>query len=258
MAAAIFAALVGCILTGAAGTCFAGSDQFAPLNPDFIEYQRRSQADQPSVRAEEGEELLGYVPASVSITAMAGTNRARKATTRSFPASYDLRQSGRLTAVKDQRISGPCWSFASMASLESCRLPGETNDFSEKNMVNLHGWDWNHTNGGNGAVATAYLCRWDGPVNESDDPYPTGTWTGSVPGLPVQKHIQEVRILLGKSNSTDNDAIKQAVTDYGAVFASYYHATSYYNEAYFSYYYAGAILANHAVAIVGWDDNFVL
>ena len=254
--AAAVAMLVGCIIIGVAETCFAETAQFAPINPDFIEYQRNIQAEPMSARTDEDEELLGYVPASISITAMAGAERAKKAAPRSFPATYDLRQSGRLTSVKDQRISGPCWSFAAMASLESCRLPGAAYDFSEKNMVNLHGWDWKHTNGGNGVIAMAYLCRWDGPVNESDDPYPAGTWQSSQAGLPVQKHIQQVRMILGKSSPTDNDDIKQALTDHGAVFASYYHANNSYSSGNNAYYYTGTNRGNHAVAIVGWDDNF--
>ena len=254
--AAAVAMLVGCIIIGVAETCFAETAQFAPLNPDFIEYQRNIQAEPMSARTDEDEELLGYVPASISITAMAGAERAKKAAPRSFPATYDLRQSGRLTSVKDQRISGPCWSFAAMASLESCRLPGAAYDLSEKNMVNLHGWDWKHTNGGNGVIAMAYLCRWDGPVNESDDPYPSGTWQSSQAGLPVQKHIQQVRMILGKASPTDNDEIKQALTDHGAVFASYYHTGNSYSSVNYAYYYTGTNMGNHAVAIVGWDDNF--
>ena len=254
--AAAVAMLVGCIIIGVAETCFAETAQFAPINPDFIEYQRNIQAEPMSARTDEDEELLGYVPASISITAMAGAERAKKAAPRSFPATYDLRQSGRLTSVKDQRISGPCWSFAAMASLESCRLPGAAYDFSEKNMVNLHGWDWSYTDGGNGVIAMAYLCRWDGPVNESDDPYPAGTWQSSQSGLPVQKHIQQVRMILGKSSPTDNDDIKQALTDHGAVFASYYHTSNSYSSVNYAYYYTGTNRGNHAVAIVGWDDNF--
>jgi len=49
--------------------------------------------------------------------------------------------------------------------------------FSENNMKNLlsiaypEGFDRNAADGGNAIMSTAYLARWTGPVNETDDPY---------------------------------------------------------------------------------------
>ena len=70
------------------------------------------------------------------------------------------------------------------------------------------------------------------------------------------KHVQQVVLLPSKPSATANDAIKQALMDYGAIHASYYHNDTYYNATYKSYYYSGTSSGNHAVTIVGWDDKY--
>jgi hypothetical protein len=72
----------------------------------------------------------------------------------------------------------------------------------------------------------------------------------------VRKHVQQTYLIPPKTSATDHDAIKQALLDYGALYVNYYHNDTYYNSTYKSYYYAGASNGNHAVAIVGWNDNF--
>ncbi len=174
-----------------------------------------------------------------------------------YPASYDLRTQGKLTPVKNQNPYSTCWAFASLASLESGLLPGQPWDFSENHLVRWSGFDsapqspYDH--GGNATKATAYLARWQGPVNEADSPYPDPS-TPSV--LPVQKHVQEVLFLPPRANKLDNDNIKGALMTYGAVAASVYWNDLYFSAATNSYYYAGGSSTNHGVAIVGWDDNY--
>jgi C1A family cysteine protease len=178
----------------------------------------------------------------------------------SYPSSYDLRSTGKLTPVRNQNPYGTCWTFASYGSLECSLLPGETWDFSEDNLVNTHGFDVNpalgpYNRGGNADMALAYLARWSGPVLESDDPYPS---PGIPVGLPVQKHLQEALFHPGRSGPLDNDAAKAAVTTYGAVYTSIYMSenAAYYNSGTKAFYYTGNDTQNHAVAIVGWDDNY--
>ena len=182
-----------------------------------------------------------------------------------FPTTFDLRSLNRLTPVRDQGQIGSCWSFAAYSSLESFikTQDGQDNDFSENNLITQHGFDYTPNGGGNRDMAAAYLARWAGPVLESDDPYPN-------PPLPANivynnnespsQHVQEVLFIPVRASSLDNDDIKSAVMQFGAVDTSMYMEPTpyniYYNSVYKSYNYTGSAMANHDVAIVGWDDNY--
>jgi hypothetical protein len=68
--------------------------------------------------------------------------------------------------------------------------------------------------------------------------------------------VQEVLIIPNRTGALDNENIKQAVMTYGALYTAIYWGDLYYNSTYKTYYYNGKSSSNHAVAIVGWDDNF--
>jgi C1A family cysteine protease len=182
-------------------------------------------------------------PAGSVVTANAGSD------------SYDLRTLGRLTPIKNQGQDGNCWAFASIGSLESSLLPAENYDFSENNEKNLHGFSVPINLGGNDFMATAYMVRWSGPVSEAADPYSYGN-TVSPSGIPVEKHVQEVLFIPTRREPLDNDLIKSAVRQYGAVYSTLRYESSYYASRTAAYYYSGAGGFNHAIDIVGWDDGY--
>jgi len=178
-----------------------------------------------------------------------------------LPAAYDLRNQGRVSTVKDQGPAGTCWTFAALSSLESCLLPAEKWDFSENNMKNLlsgkcpEGFDRNPDEGGNQFMATAYLARWSGPLTEKEDPYDP-VQKGTCLTLKPHKHLQEVIYIPDRRNASDNTQIKESIINYGALFTTMYYDDAKFDRKNNSYYYKGNNYANHAVCIVGWDDNY--
>ena len=177
-----------------------------------------------------------------------------------LPSKYDLRELGYVTPVRSQGSGGNCWSFSASAALESAILKatGMTYDLSEENMKNIasmysaYGWAMETNKGGYDKMAVGYLTSWLGPANESDDEYSPKSLLSSL--LNTSVHIQNI-VFLTRDNYTDNDAIKKAIMDYGAVSTSVYWSSSNIKDGK-NYYFNGTTGANHAVAIVGWDDNY--
>ncbi len=220
----------------------------APINPDFKKAQK--------ARA---KGLLSYRASPVDLSGLAGASIAPLGA--DFPAKYDLREEERVSPVKDQTPLGTCWAFAALASMESCLLPNQRWDFSEINLAYWHGFDWKLDEGGNDLIATAVLTRWGGPLTEKQDPY-SGDKHPKPTSKLVKKHMQNVLFLSPRADALDNDAIKYALMTYGAVSASMCWSglstgSEYYNADTGAYYYDGEEGGlNHAVTIVGWDDDY--
>ena len=176
-----------------------------------------------------------------------------------LPNSYDLRDYGLITPIRDQGGSGSCWAFSTIAAIESYLLKYEniSYDFSENNMKNLmgiyglNGTDW--SDGGNYYMSLAYLLRWSGPVNEIDDPF--SDWDTSSPTkLNLTKHIQDVLFIPVRLGYKDLNQIKYAILTYGALYTTMQADDSFQYEP--DYYHDIIENANHAVTLIGWDDNY--
>lgn len=162
-----------------------------------------------------------------------------------LPAYYDSRAFGYITPAKDQKEGGNCWAFSAIATLEACikKATGITYDFSEENLKNLMsayslvGTYTESNNGGNAYMSMAYFASWFGPIFDENDVYDDYS-SLSIIQDPVF-HVQNIYFLPERQNSSDNDKIKRAIMDYGAVSVSL---------DWDDY--------GHAVTLVGWDDEY--
>jgi C1A family cysteine protease len=238
----------------------------APMNPNFLENWKPDSIESFSFENRYGQiPGTGYKPSPVNLSGLASPEGRSllKASGSELPPIYDLRKEGKVTATKNQGKDGSCWAFSSIASLESYILgkEGKSYDFSENNMKNLvsnsypQGFDFTPNEGGNAFMSTAYLSRWSGPVNEFEDPYNESS-TYSPAGLQVQRHIQEILFLPGKTEPLDNEVLKRALLEYGAVYSTMYWNQMNYQGRNYTYQYALGLPVNHAVTIVGWNDSF--
>ena len=163
-----------------------------------------------------------------------------------IPSSYDSRDYGYVTSVKDQMDGGNCWAFASVATLEIClkKATGITFDFSEENLKNLMTMyslvgriDEETNRGGTNSMAFGYFVDWLGPINDGWDVYDDYSTLSHI--YSPLLHVQNVYFLPTRKDTSDNDAIKKAIMDYGAVATGTFWKTS-----------------NHAITLVGWNDNY--
>lgn len=234
---------------------------------------------------EDGEE--------VSLSGHASTS-ANKRKSSSLPSSYDFRENSAITPVKNQGVTGGCWAFAAIKSLEADSIlqnlsdPAGT-DYSESHLIwyaynrltdttsPLYG-DYLSTQvtnssdyynlGGNAYIASFILANWWGAVSENKAPFAADTtqelkqMARSMKNQPEslrsqsEVHLKETRFF----EKNDLSGIKEAVMEHGAVDAALYYNTSnmYHSSSVTSAYETSHTEddANHCVTIVGWDDDF--
>lgn len=190
-----------------------------------------------------------------------------------YPESYSSAQEGLVTDVKNQKSTSLCWAFSLASNIETSLLQRGLGyyDLSEEHLA----YFWtnrvndplgntandkfirkkdNYHGVGNGRVASFFLSTWSGMTTEKKVPLSntTATWDNSL-AYDTTAYMEDAVF-----SEYTTDRVKQLITEYGSVSVMIYMDSTgtYYlpDTAASSYPASGTV--NHAVTIVGWDDNY--
>ena len=180
-------------------------------------------------------------------------------------------------SIRNQSPYGTCWGFAptSLAELSVLNNDGTLLDLSELHSVyfayhytSADGKDgvkylptasYNYLSmGGDSSFIYHAYANWVGVADEKTAPY-SGAAATLESGLSNDiamndsAHLRNFYIV----NKADRKYIKQLIKEYGGVGMSYYDDNQYYDYSTNSYYSTVSDNTNHAISVVGWDDDKV-
>ena len=182
-----------------------------------------------------------------------------------LPLSFDWRDHNGVTPIRDQDGCGSCWAFSAIGAVECVIKLGENIDIdlSEQWLVS-ECVDAGDCGGGWPSTALDYIrydgqqdpCGGNGAVLEEDFPYEASNMPCDCP-YPHSYWIDSWTFVGSGSSIPSVNEIKQAILDHGPV------STCVYVNSPFQAYQEGVFNAcdndngiNHAVVLVGWDDNY--
>ena len=245
---------------------------FAPMNPAYLRFLENPEAYL------QDPDFYGDIPDPLDLSHLAD-NPPRNTTAASsmFRAAskHDPRGSGILPDVKNQGSYGTCWSFASLAALETSyrKQYASAPDTSElhqawyvyKDPRPGYSYSFNYpqktplNQGGNSSKSIAFLSR-AGTAAEHELPYTSADIVESLTsGKYPEDYSNPIRLKeayrIGKVTSDNRAEVKELIRQHGAVTFSYCHmeedfsSTSYYSRK-------DDITKGHMVDAVGWDDDY--
>ena len=187
---------------------------------------------------------------------------------------FSLLDYGKVSKAHDQEKTNMCWTFATTSTIESSLLIEQNKevDLSEKHIdySTIYTLDDGTKNpfgyysktkdvGGNYYLSGAYLSAGRGPILETKLPWSTSSSSKSnTLNQKSDYYVNEIDYISSKSCDANTIlAIKKNLTEYGAMGAQIYAETpTYVSNDKLSYYYNGNNTINHALTIVGWDDDY--
>ncbi len=178
------------------------------------------------------------------------------------PSTYDCRESGYVSSVKNQGACGACYAFGSAGDLESRFLVDGLDeiDLSENSIKECH-FQGASCAGGNQYMTMSYLSR-TGAKMESCDPY-SASVVACATGCASEFTVLDWCAVSGGTIPATS-VLKQYLLDKGPL-----HTTVYAGDAgdsawlsqFNNYngigalYRPGDAVPNHSVMLVGWDDT---
>ncbi len=208
----------------------------------------------------------------------------------SIPAQFSLKD--KMPAARNQNPYGSCWAFSTLATAESNIItqfgvdPADI-DLSEMQLIyymyhptvdplgNITEGEGSYRNdgdlidGGRFDYAMNVLSHWNGLASEADnDNFAYGSYGSNVSALngdwdaslASDYNDYIVKGYYAINNQENADELKAAIMENGAATVSYYHDDDYFNSETYAFFsgdnHAGS--SNHAVSIVGWDDNYAV
>ncbi|MBR6159919.1 MAG: Ig-like domain-containing protein [Lachnospiraceae bacterium] len=213
---------------------------------------------------------------SYEVPIVGDTSAANTATT--LPSDYDSFAENRLPKVRDQGATGTCWAHSTIGAIEADLIgsgqAGTSIDLSEMHLAYYMYNDYDDPKGcrkdtrvltgkedylqcgGDTELAANLLSNMVGAADESDfplseDPDDFYEYEGSVTDADVAQ-IRNAYFISVK----DSKGIKAAIMEHGGVTASIGADFDIYGDAANNSFYNPTKGTDHAVMLVGWDDNF--
>ena len=212
-----------------------------------------------------------------------GQEAAKKAAKAAAVSQPKFSLADKMPAVRNQASNDNCWTYGTLASMESGLimrgLAGTGLDLSENHLT------WFTYKGANSSAKSAYAGNDTHILTQSRSPFSEGgnrwfsaatlaRWYGAADNSRVGNSVNlssgiqtvsDIRLRNADflpepagNNENAKKVIKNYLVNKGAVDVSYYVPNKNLQEnadGKYGYYYNGNALANHEVAIVGWDDD---
>ncbi len=263
--------------------------EVGPVNPKFTKWQNTNRSYDASnlliLQTTEGEKVTGWIPSPIREEVHTHQTDVMILGAEDYPTRFDLsdpnldlnRNDSSLTAITNQAECGVCWAFAAYGAYEGSVSADNQGvyDFSEQHLRYQNGSTLTNNDpcsGGNLPMVTSYLARGAGPVSEASDPYDLSSDNSSNADAEPIRYVDNIIEvpLRDIDNKRDIDYLKDIIQNkHKPLYVSIQVGNgtagetgeSVWDDDSTSYFCqkdsdGNGCNPNHAVVIVGWDDDY--